>query len=53
MLSSPFLPPEETVDFLGVVQPVTSSVEDGAEGGGVGRPGKKEGPPGVFVELEL
>lgn len=32
--------PEETVDFFGVVQSVPSSVEDGAEGGGVGRPGK-------------
>lgn len=40
MVPAPFLPPEETVDFLGVVQSVSSSVEDGAEGGGVGRPGK-------------
>jgi hypothetical protein len=40
MLPTPFLPPEETVDSLGVVQTVSSSVEDGAEGGGVGRPGR-------------
>lgn len=41
------------MDFLGVVQSVSSSVEDGAEGGGVGRFGKKEGPTGVFAELKL
>lgn len=39
-LLHPSFLPEETVDFLGVVQSVTSSVEDGVEGAGVGRPGK-------------
>lgn len=36
-----------------MVHPVTSSVEDGAEGGGAGSPGKLEGPIGVAAELEL
>lgn len=36
-----------------MVHSVTSSVEDGAEGGGVGIPGKLEGPMGVAAELEL
>lgn len=41
------------MDFLRVVQSVTSSVEDRTEGGGVGRLGKKEGPTGVAAELDL